>query len=417
MRRSRRLICFVLAALVVSLTASAQDGADLPSPWALFQEQEGDGPLSAYARGLAEEDRYRASAQRGGYYQMLAQQSARLGAHAAALAQWDAAMGRRADSVGVLPEGAVAADAAEYVAERAEAEQVVMVNEAHHDAATRLLTLRLLPLLYERGYRYFAAETFTPFVTEASARGYPVASDGHYVDEPVFGALVREAVRLGYTLVPYEIEEEDQVESDSLNRQQRRDLTQAQHLTARIFADDPEAKVLVHAGFGHIVEEITGFYPMVVYFREITGIDPLTVDQTALAARSEPGYDHPVRRAAEALGAMEDRPAILLRADGQPVAVPGRAVDLRVLAPRTERPSLLAFGPPHATAEVPAACDSGLCLAEVYVPEEPPGVPLDRFVPAASGPVRVVFREGARVRVLSGETGAVLSDDPLSPDE
>ena len=43
----------------------------------------------------------------------------------------------------------------------------------------------------------------------------------------------------------------------------------------------PDAKVLVHAGYSHVLETASErWYPMALYFREITGIDPVTVDDT-----------------------------------------------------------------------------------------------------------------------------------------
>lgn len=411
-----RLAAVALALLAGAASAQTPDAA--PPPWDLFAAEDDDGPLSAYARGLAAESVYVASDPwRGAYYQVVAQQSARLGAHADALAQWDAAMGRRRDSVGVLPDGAQVLDAVSFLAERARTEQVVMINEAHHDAATRLLTLHLLQPLYEQGYRYLAAETFTPGVAAASERGYPTAADGHYADEPVFGAIYREALRLGYTLVPYEVEDADRVEDDSLTVQQRRDLSQAQHLVERIFAVDPEAKVLVHAGFGHVEEQISSFYPMAVYFRELTGIDPLTVDQTVLAARSAPAFDHPLRRAAEASGWTGGAPALLADADRQPLApVGGYVVDVQVLAPRTLRPALAIPGRRTETLDPPAACAASPCLVEV-VTGEPDAVPLDRLVASTSGPVLISFAEGATAQVLDGATGDVLLTLPLPSDE
>jgi hypothetical protein len=399
----------------MSAGAQPSDEAEIPPPWDLSAPQAGDGPLSAYARSVAAAPAYLASPTwRGAYLQVAAQQQARLGAHQGALADWDAAMGRRQDSVGVVPHGVRAVDAAAYLAARAADEQVVMINEAHHDTATRLLTLRLLPLLYERGYRYVAAETFAPGVAEATANGYPTAAAGVYADEPVFGAILREALRLGYALVPYEIEDGNRVQDDSLTAQQRRDLTQAQHIAARIFAADPDAKVLVHAGFGHVEERIGSFYPMAVYFREITGIDPLTVDQTVLAARSEPAFEHPLRRGADQDSLIGDSPVILIDADGQPLAPVRYTVDVQVLPPRTVRASLALPNRHLAQLDVPAACAESPCLVEVHPATEPrEAVPLDRLIADRAGPVAVAVAGEAVARILAGETGEVLVEQPL----
>ena len=66
---------------------------------------------------------------------------------------------------------------------------------------------------------------------------------------------------------------------------------------------DPDAKVLVHCGWAHLQEQPTSSWePMAHFVREIAGIDPLTVDQTLLGERSEPGFEHVVRVEAERQG-------------------------------------------------------------------------------------------------------------------
>ena len=415
----RLLALTALALLTLPARGQTDASGDVPPPWELSRAQDGDGPLSAYARLLETEAAWMESDEwRDAYIQTLAQRDAALGRHQSALAMWDRSMGRRRDSVAVLDAGVRAVDAATYIAKRAETERVVMVNEAHHDAATRLLTLRLLPLLYERGYRYLAAETFAPEIdSSVAARGYPAAGDGYYSDEPVFGEMIREAVRLGYTLIPYD-DAKPEVENDTLDYQKRRDLTEAEHLRDRIFARDSDAKVLVHAGFGHIEEEVgPRFYPMAVYFRELTGIDPLTIDQVTMAAASEPAFDTPLRRGADEAGLLGDVPALLLGASGEPLAPVRYSVDLQSFAPRVERPVLALPGRRLATVTAPEVCARVLCLVEVRLANEgPDAVPLDRLVVDAPGPVTVSARGQALVQILDGETGVVLLEHALSDD-
>src|SRR5690606_17052867 len=112
--------------------------------------------------------------------------------------------------------------------------RVVMVNEAHHKPQTRLLTLALLPELRARGFKYFAAETFGE---EPLEKGYPTKDSGYYTRDPVFAEIVREAVRLGYALVPYE------AFGVLDGSQQARETRQAERL-AEILARDPDAKIL-----------------------------------------------------------------------------------------------------------------------------------------------------------------------------
>jgi hypothetical protein len=124
--------------------------------------------------------------------------------------------------------------------------QVVMINEAHHVPQHRAFTLQLLAALRRKGFTYFAAETLQPDPGLAR-RGYPTAETGSYIQEPLYGDLVRTALRLGYQVVPYEAE-------SSGRGIEPREREQARHLVERIFQKDPKAKVLVHAGYSHILK-------------------------------------------------------------------------------------------------------------------------------------------------------------------
>lgn len=66
---------------------------------------------------------------------------------------------------------------------------------------------------------------------------------------------------------------------------------QAENLRTRILERDPNARVLVHAGHGHVTEhrDHESFGPLMARrFSQMTGVDPLTIDETHYAA---PGAD------------------------------------------------------------------------------------------------------------------------------
>jgi len=123
---------------------------------------------------------------------------------------------------------------------------------------------------------------------------------------------------------------------------------------------------------------------MALYFREMTGVDPITVDQTRLSERSEPGYEHPVYRACAEASLLDAGPVILLDAAGTPWSPVDFAVDLQVLTPRTtyrhERPEWMDLGGRRQAVpvQVPEAQERW-CLVEARAAEEPAGaVALDR---------------------------------------
>lgn len=411
-----RRLCIAL--LLAATAASAQS-----SPFDLYRARPGDGPAAAYLRLSDAEATFRGTDQWDAYAQLRAQKAAPLGLHAEALRWWDARSGDAPASVPpatALPAGTRAVDAAEWIA--AHAGQVVMVNEAHHDASSRLLTLELLPLLYAQGFRYFAAEAFAADSALAEQPGYPTPAMGTYLGEPVFGAVVREALRLGYTLVPYEIEDEEYREGG--NSQARRDSMEAVHLAERTVERDPAARVLVHAGFAHVSETADEYWhPMAAYFRERTGIDPLTVDQTTLRESSVPAFDSAVYRGT--LPFLGDAPAVLLDPSGVPLRLGVDApIDLVVVRPRTvyadDRPTWMALGganAPHAI-PTPEACAATVCVAEARRPDAPGSTPLDRVV-AEGVPEVVVYvptDRAAVVTFLDGRTGEPVGPTVYFPD-
>lgn len=221
------------------------------------------------------------------------------------------------------------ADAVETIAAAADSARVIFVNEAHHVPQTRVLTLALLARLRAKGFTYLAAETLSPFDSSLNARDYPVHGSGYYSNEPLFGEVLRAARRLGYTLVPYE--------AIGARSQDARETGQATNLRDRIFRDHPDARVLVHAGYSHIDESGTlgGAKPMAIRFRELTGIDPLTVDQTSMRergsrAKENPAYRHVVERVSRPM------PFVLLEADGKAWTYRAGVHDMTVFLPRTQ---------------------------------------------------------------------------------
>jgi hypothetical protein len=181
-------------------------------------------------------------------------------------------------------EGAVAA-----IATLARRHRIVMVNEAHHDAHTRVLTLELLPKLYALGFRYLAVEALGQHDPDLAKRGHATSASGsEYLHEPVYGEIVRQAIHLGYTLVPYDSD------APTLGG---REAAQAGNLYRRVFAKDPQARLLVHAGYAH-VDKAPGnlggdAQPMAMRLAQLTGIEPLSIDQTQFRdidpGRSDPG--------------------------------------------------------------------------------------------------------------------------------
>jgi hypothetical protein len=60
------------------------------------------------------------------------------------------------------------------------------------------------------------------------------------------GYLIRIALRLGFRVIPYEVE--------GATNSDERERGQARNLVERILKDDPKARILIHARYAHIDE-------------------------------------------------------------------------------------------------------------------------------------------------------------------
>jgi hypothetical protein len=399
---------------ITANAASAQRTDTVPPPMTLLRQSPTEPSWAATLRLREAESRYRSDPQwRSTYCQLRAQSEVWLGDHAAALREIARCWGSWGDTASTIAAGARATDAVALIAAAADTARVVMVNERHHATSDRLLTLELLPILWQKGYRYLAAEAFNWDDTLMNRRPYAAAGiTGGYVDEPVFGEIVREARRLGYTLVPYEMEPSQNAATDSLNPQQRRDRAQARNLNDRIFRVDPKAKVLVHAGYAHIKERADSTWsPMAAYLCELTGIDAVTVDQTMLGEMNEPAKEHPVYRAAQAARLVGKRPVILVDGAGRALHPATFDVDFQVLTPRTSyvngRPTWMTLGGRrrHVDVAVPE-CASRQCIVEVLLASDgDDAVPLDR-TEARAASVTVFLPAGRRVKIRVLDTNA-----------
>lgn len=246
---------------------------------------------------------------RGMLAQMLATLTSRLGNYSDAIRYFDEATGPwkgATKETASLLKDYTPKTALQTLSTVADEAQVIMINEAHHVPEHRAFTLRLLYVLREKGFTHFAAETILETDAGLETRGYPVTTTGTYTSEPVYGDLIRTALRLGYRVVPYESRPNGDPTYD-------RERGQATHLAERILKKDPKAKILVHAGFSHINESglLAGNPPMAAQFREITGIDPFTVDQTLMTARSSSKHEHPIYRRVVA-EAQVDEPTLFV---------------------------------------------------------------------------------------------------------
>lgn len=311
-------------------------------------------------------------------------------------------------------DGAVAQDAIAAIVARARDRRVVIVNEAHDSPRDRAFILALAEALRPLGFTHYAAETLinVPQIAATEtprleAEGYPVRATGTYSDEPMFGYLIRRVLALGYRPVPYEI-----VWTPELTRTTGpdsipiREQIQAENLARALAAAGPEAKFLVHVGYAHAAER--PLPPgetewMAARLTRLTGLDPLTIDQTDLAEVSSAKARALHRTIAPRTGGG---PAVFFR-DGEPVRTGrlGQATDLQVVHPLVTavdgRPDWLRRTGRRAVAIPPELLPSaGRRLVQAFVAgEADDAIPLDQALAVAGTPPPVLYvPEGVALR-------------------
>lgn len=220
------------------------------------------------------------------------------------------------------------ADARKYIRLAARNRRVVMINEAFAKPLHRAFTYSLLEDFYHLGFRYLAMEMLDNFSNQRlSSVGM---HSGYYVCEPVAGELMRKAIEMGFTLVSYE----DTAAGKHTATQ--RDSVQAANLNA-ILQKDSTAKILVHASYAHISKkpQADGYIPMGLAFWRLSGIEPLTIDQTDMTEESNFGYGRVIYQAYTTRFKITFPSIALL--DNSPVNVTDKDLyDLTVIHPRTQ---------------------------------------------------------------------------------
>lgn len=274
------------------LDQSSGSETPLVPPMLLQREAlEAGNPLATYAELLALEDRYRKSKALAGVYDEVRFNFEEfLGLPMAGVNAMSLPAYRSGPStftsfpVKFEPESAL-----DVIEREAKKTRAVIWAEEHHLPQTRSLFEPLLCRLWNHGYRYLAAESFTDRVMEPSFH-YPDYFSGYYLRDPVFSSAVRVAKQIGYKLIAYDTSERGPDTDNSF-----RDRTQAANIKARVFDIDLEAKVFVIAGRLHASEKSApdGWIPMAAALKEATGINPFTVYAPTMSQRARRDEEHP----------------------------------------------------------------------------------------------------------------------------
>jgi hypothetical protein len=210
-----------------------------------------------------------------------------IGNYINSLAVWDLAMNARTykptatDSA--IMNNYTPQSAKDYIINRSKDEQLIIINEAHHNPRHRTFTRSLLEGLYKNGYRYLGLEALAD--TAVNKRNYATQESGYYTSEPEFGNLIYEARKLGFIIFGYEA-------SDGKNGKER-EIEQAKNIQ-QFMQTNTNGKYLIHCGYDHAFEKEVQSWEKAMAGRlfEYTGINPFTIDQVKFTERSKPEFGH-----------------------------------------------------------------------------------------------------------------------------
>ena len=307
------------------------------------------------------------------------------------------------------------ADPIAEIVRRARATRVVILNEDHWVPRDRAFALQVARALRPVGYDVLAAETFQTSPQPALAEemraklerdGYPRWFSGYYTKDPVFGDFVRQALHLGYRPALYEATNyvPNSTRYDSIAR---RDQQEAENLLANALKAYPRSKILVYVGFHHATEapmpEGDGrqIEWMATRLKRMSGIDPLTIDQTALSPLSS---GNPALYALVA-PRLRGRSA-MLAADGAPLVLGEYAgkVDLQVAHPAAMRIDgrpdwLRSMGRKPVAVPANLIPHKGTRLIKAYIADEAEdAVPVDQVLVTAGKPLPKLMLPPVRIR-------------------
>lgn len=265
------------------------------------------------------------------------------------------------------------------IVERVRDAQVVILNEAHNISGHRAFVEQVLRALRPHGFSVFAAETFNwqrdwGAPVQDLRPGAPfLHQHGTYSRDPVYAEAARAALELGYRLAGYEITRAQSVVADDAPWQEKineREEAQARNLIANVLEPDPTARVVVLCGLNHVTEapidELEWFASR---FKRLSGIDPLTIEQSANWPAFDPANDAAATRAVlERLAPSE--PVAVFEPTGRAFTVDPYSdrVDLSVFHPRIAavngRPGWLAADPTRRATSVRFKAPGGPALIQ-----------------------------------------------------
>lgn len=185
--------------------------------------------------------------------------------------------------------------AKDFILEKSKTEEIIILNELHHNPSHRIFARSLLKDLYKNGYRYLGLEALDD--KQINERKFAITESGYYTSEPEFGNFIKEALNLGFTLFGYEATENDNWDTD---KWKNREIAQAQNIY-KFMQNHTDGKYFIYCGAGHAFEGDNNGRgkSMAGVLADLTKINPLTIDQNRYSDKGENNYNQPLSKLLE----------------------------------------------------------------------------------------------------------------------
>lgn len=248
--------------------------------------------------------------------------------------------------------------AVQYLDEVIKDQRLVFINDSPLHPQTRILTKELLQVFRDKGFTHLAIEAFTNAAEKVDKIGHPTINMGVYTDEPLFGELIREAIRLDFKIVSFnpssvELDRAKKIVQKSMSLSPKdpkltinsANWSKAMNLN-RQYSKNKSAKYLVitHKNQTH-KKEINGIRSIAYWFQQITQTAPYTIDQVTMNEQCAT-TEHPVYKFANV-----NYPAVLKKYTkiyNAPIGDVDGISDLQIFHPRSQfvqnRPTWLKQG-------------------------------------------------------------------------
>jgi hypothetical protein len=192
--------------------------------------------------------------------------------------------------------------------------QIVILNEGHHVPQNRASTAYFFETFYQNGFRYIAMETIKSADSTLNKRKFAdIDKTGYYLFEPCYADLVRQALKIGFTIIPYEYEKR-------FKNMIEREEGQADNIIKNLLKDNPKAKLLMHVGYSHGVkfepDPVMKIAMMGYFLKQKSGTEPFVIGQFSQMEKANQTLESPYYVYANKKYSFKE-PTFLVKNDGK----------------------------------------------------------------------------------------------------